>query len=80
MLLARSPKSTAARRKAKDDRLHLLVLDEYQKQDGWRIIGRTTLQEQGPPWGWTDQQKAEPALYMTTSVTDPAFRDLRRGR
>lgn len=49
------------------------------EQDGSRIIGRTTLQEQGPPWGWTDQEKAEPALYMTTSVTDPAFRDVKPG-
>jgi GNAT superfamily N-acetyltransferase len=47
--------------------------------DGSRIIGRTTLQEQGPPWGWTDAERAEPALYLTTSVTDPAFRHLKPG-
>ena len=47
--------------------------------DGSRVIGRTTLQEQGPPWGWTDAERAEPALYMTTSVTDPAFRGMKPG-
>jgi hypothetical protein len=47
--------------------------------DRSRIIGRTTLQEQGPPWGWTDAEQAEPALYLTTSVTDPVFRHLKPG-
>jgi hypothetical protein len=47
--------------------------------NGSGVVGRTTLQEQGPPWGWTDEERAEPALYMTTSVTDPAFRDLKPG-
>lgn len=47
--------------------------------DGSRVVGRTTLQNQGPPWGWTDEERAEPALYMTTSVTDPAFRSMRPG-
>ena len=46
---------------------------------GSRVIGRTTLQEHAPPWGWTDQERAEPALYLTTSVTDPAFRDIKPG-
>jgi len=26
--------------------------------DGSRLVGRTTLQEQGPPWGWTDAERA----------------------
>lgn len=47
--------------------------------DGSRVVGRTTLQEQGPPWGWTDAERAERALYMTTSVTDPAFRGMKPG-
>ncbi|WP_225878360.1 GNAT family N-acetyltransferase [Spongiactinospora rosea] len=50
------------------------------EKDGQRIIGRTTLQEHGPPWGWTEQEKAEPSLYMSTSVTDPAFRAIKPGR
>lgn len=44
-----------------------------------RVVGRTTLQDQGPPWGWTDAEKHEPALYMTTSITDPAFRGMKPG-
>jgi hypothetical protein len=44
-----------------------------------RVIGRTTLPEHAPPWGWTDHERAEPALYMTTSVTDPAFRGIKPG-
>jgi hypothetical protein len=47
--------------------------------DGSRIVGRTTVQEQGPPWGWTDEERAEAALYLNTSVTDPTFRALRLG-
>jgi hypothetical protein len=47
--------------------------------DGSRVIGRTTLQEHAPPWGWNDQERVELALYMTTSVTDPAFRDIKPG-
>jgi hypothetical protein len=47
--------------------------------DGSRLVGRTTLQEHAPPWGWTERERAEPALYMTTSVTDPAFRAMKPG-
>lgn len=47
--------------------------------DGSRVVGRTTLQEQGPPWGWTDAERAERSLYLTTSVTDPEFRSMKPG-
>jgi GNAT superfamily N-acetyltransferase len=47
--------------------------------DGSRLVGRTTLQEHAPPWGWTERERAESALYMTTSVTDPAFRGMKPG-
>lgn len=47
--------------------------------DGTGIVGRTTVQEQGPPWGWTDQERADAALYLTTTVTDPEFRALKPG-
>lgn len=47
--------------------------------DGSRIVGRTTVQGQAPPWGWTEGERAEPALYLTTSVTDPEFRCARPG-
>jgi hypothetical protein len=49
------------------------------EKDGARIVGRTTVQEQGPPWGWTQAERAEPALYLNTTVTDPAFRKLKPG-
>ncbi len=49
------------------------------EQDGERLVGRTTLQEHAPPWGWTEQEKGEPSLYMTTSMTDPAFRGFKPG-
>jgi hypothetical protein len=47
--------------------------------DGSRILGRTTVQEQGPPWGWTERERAEPALYLNTTVTHPEFRELKPG-
>lgn len=47
--------------------------------DGSRVVGRTTLQEHAPPWGWTDREKAEHALYLTTSLTHPEFRAMRPG-
>lgn len=49
------------------------------ERDG-QVIGRTTLQADAPPpWGWTDIERAEPALYMTTTVTDPGHRDVKPG-
>jgi hypothetical protein len=52
------------------------VLDDL---DGAGIIGQTTVQEVGPPFGWTDAERAEPALYLSGSVTDPAAKALRPG-
>jgi hypothetical protein len=43
------------------------------------VIGQTVVQEQGPPFGWTDAERAESALYLSGSVTDPAARALRPG-
>ncbi|GAA0479695.1 GNAT family N-acetyltransferase [Streptomyces stramineus] len=39
-----------------------------------KIIGFITVQDQTPPWGWTDEERAEPAHYLYSSVTDPAYR------
>ena len=36
------------------------------------VVGQTVVQEQGPPFGWTAAERAEPALYLSGSVTDPA--------
>ena len=43
------------------------------------VIGQTVVQRQGPPFGWTDAERAEPALYLSGSVTDPAAKGLRPG-
>ena len=43
------------------------------------VIGQTVVQEQGPPFGWTDAERAEPALYLSGSVTDPAAKAPRPG-
>jgi hypothetical protein len=31
------------------------------------VIGQTVLQEQGPPFGWTEAERAESALYLSGS-------------
>jgi hypothetical protein len=51
------------------------VLDD---EDGG-VIGQTVVQEQGPPFGWTETERAQPALYLSGSVTDPAAKSLRPG-
>jgi hypothetical protein len=43
------------------------------------VIGQTVVQRQGPPWGWTDAERAESALYLSGSITDPAAKLLRPG-
>jgi GNAT superfamily N-acetyltransferase len=48
-------------------------------EDDGRIIGCTTVQEQTPPWGWTDEELNEPAHYLYSTVTDPAYRDRKPG-
>ncbi|MEU1815115.1 GNAT family N-acetyltransferase [Streptomyces roseifaciens] len=44
-----------------------------------RIIGCTTVQEKTFHCGWTDEERAEPAHYLYSSVTDPAYRRYRPG-
>jgi len=43
------------------------------------IVGVTTLYEQTPLWGWTDAERAEPAIFLATTCTDPAFAGKRLG-
>ncbi|WP_329521061.1 GNAT family N-acetyltransferase [Spirillospora sp. NBC_01491] len=43
------------------------------------VVGQMLVQEQGPPWGWTEEERAEPALYLSGSITDPALRGRRPG-
>nr|WP_157430397.1 GNAT family N-acetyltransferase [Actinomadura macra] len=35
------------------------------------VIGQMVVQDQGPPWGWTPAERAERALYLSGSITDP---------
>ncbi|MBH5335073.1 GNAT family N-acetyltransferase [Streptomyces pactum] len=52
----------------------------YVLEDGrGRIAGCTTVQEHTPPWGWSDAERREPAYYLYSTVTDPAFREHRPG-
>lgn len=41
-------------------------------EDGGQVIGCTTVQEQTPPWGWTQDELNESAHYLYSTVTDPA--------
>jgi hypothetical protein len=43
------------------------------------VLGQTTVQEVGPPFGWSDAELAESALYLSGSITDPAAKTLRPG-
>jgi hypothetical protein len=43
------------------------------------VIGQTVVQDAGPPFGWTDVERAESALYLSGSITDPAAKALRPG-
>jgi hypothetical protein len=43
------------------------------------VIGQTVVQRQGPPFGWTEAERAEEALYLSGSITDPAAKALRPG-
>ncbi|MDT0342460.1 GNAT family N-acetyltransferase [Streptomyces litchfieldiae] len=48
-------------------------------EDDGRIIGCTTVQDQTPPWGWTEEELNESAHYLYSTVTDPAYRDKKPG-
>lgn len=43
-------------------------------EDTGQVIGCTSLFEETPQWGWTDAERAEPALFLATTCTDPAWR------
>ena len=36
------------------------------------VIGCTSLFDESPAWFWTEAERAEPAIFMATTVTDPA--------
>jgi hypothetical protein len=43
------------------------------------VVGQTMVQREGPPFGWTDAERAEPALYLSGTITQPAARALQPG-
>lgn len=53
--------------------------DEWVLERQGRVVGRTTVQTHMPPWGWTDTERTESTHYLTTSITDPAFRAAQPG-
>jgi hypothetical protein len=70
-------------RGAKDD---LVGSCDNPESDAWvlvddasGVLGQTTVQEVGPPFGWTEAERAESALYLSGSVTTPAAKVLRPG-
>lgn len=70
-------------RGARDD---LVAQCDNAEEDVWvlddevaGVIGQTVVQRQGPPWGWTDAERVESALYLSGSVTNPAAKTLRPG-
>ncbi|MBO2465365.1 hypothetical protein [Actinomadura violacea] len=36
------------------------------------MIESMLVQDVSPPWGWTDAERADAALYLSGSITDPA--------
>ncbi|GAB2515273.1 GNAT family N-acetyltransferase [Nocardiopsis aegyptia] len=44
-----------------------------------RIVGCTTVMTEAPPKDWTPEEAAEPALYLFTTITDPAYREHKPG-
>ncbi|MGP3926847.1 GNAT family N-acetyltransferase [Streptomyces sp. 8N616] len=44
-----------------------------------RLVGCTSLYEETPLWGWTDAERAESAVFLATTFTDPAARAERPG-
>ncbi|WP_433155173.1 GNAT family N-acetyltransferase [Actinomadura nitritigenes] len=35
------------------------------------VVGQMLVQDVGPPWGWTDAERTEAALYLSGSITAP---------
>ncbi|MVO90218.1 GNAT family N-acetyltransferase [Streptomyces sp. p1417] len=42
-------------------------------------VGCTTVTDSTPPMAWSEQELAEPALYLYTTITDPRVRDAHPG-
>lgn len=44
-----------------------------------RLVGCTSLYDETPHWGWTDNERAESAFFLATTFTHPAWRTERPG-
>lgn len=44
-----------------------------------RIVGITSLYTETPAWGWTDEERAQPAVFLATTVTHPGLAGQRLG-
>lgn len=44
-----------------------------------RIVGITSLYPETPLWGWTDEERAQPAIFLATTVTHPDYAGQRIG-
>jgi hypothetical protein len=44
-----------------------------------QVVGCTSLYDQSPAWFWTEQERAEPAIFMATTVTHPDYAGQRLG-
>lgn len=42
-----------------------------QPDAGGRIVGITSLYTETPSWGWTRQERAQPAIFLATTATHP---------
>jgi hypothetical protein len=49
-----------------------------RESDG-AVAGCTSVFEESPSWFWTEAERAEPAFFLATTVTDPAYAGQRTG-
>ncbi|MBX6390939.1 MAG: GNAT family N-acetyltransferase [Frankia sp.] len=47
--------------------------------DNGQIIACTSLFESCPAWAWTEEERAEPSIFLATTVTNPSYRTARPG-
>ena len=55
-----------------DGSMHVLEADG-------RVVGCTTVTESTPPMAWTEEELAQSALYLYTTITDPSVRAWKPG-
>jgi hypothetical protein len=43
------------------------------------VVGCTSVFDESPPWFWTEEERAKPAFFLASTVTDPACAGQRTG-